>query len=720
MNPFKSMISRGSISPISKESKTLLENQGKYIKILDEIKGEDIIGKMVLDVYGIKEIPILPGNFVDTATATGVVYSVPAHAPYDYIALNDLQKNKQLIKRFNLDEEEIGLIEPLLIIDLKGFTDFPAKIYCEKHKVDSQQAKEELDQATNDNYKNEYYNGVLNDNCGKYTGMKVNDAAKQVANDLIKENRADKLYLPVTKNLKCRCGTEVIVAILKDQWFLNFQAGDWKKDAFKCLGKMKIIPKKYRLYFENIFNWLEKRPCARKRGIGTKLPFDREWIIESLSDSTIYMAFYTISHKIKENQIKPEQLTPEFFDYVYLEKGDVNELSNNMGVDVKTLNEMQSEFLYWYPVDHRHTAIMHISNHLSFYIFHHVAIFPEEKWPKLISLIEPVIIEGEKMGKSKGNVISLSEILKTYGADLFRFYISQNADFSAYMDFRRKEIEAVRNHILKFLRFMEDKIECLKVEQVKYENIKFKYSQVIISLITKKFVEAEKSLEGVNIRRYLQVSFYETFNQLQDFFRISRNEKDKLGVIQILFPTWIQLLSFTIPHLCEELWERIGNTEFISTIQLLNIKEEHVRDDLEEEFAYITSLVEDILNIKKIIKSTRIKVVYIYIAPKWKYDLQNIIHMKKGNFKSIMNELENKKEIVKNKQTISYIKNQIKDRIWESKLSQIDEYILINEYMNYIETRVSNKIIINSDFDPQLRSIKATPFKPAIYIKSTK
>ncbi|KKK61371.1 hypothetical protein LCGC14_3015020, partial [marine sediment metagenome] len=73
---------------------------------MDEIKGEDIIGKMVLDVYGIKEIPILPGNFVDTATATGVVYSVPAHAPYDYIALNDLQKNKQLIKRYNLDEEQ--------------------------------------------------------------------------------------------------------------------------------------------------------------------------------------------------------------------------------------------------------------------------------------------------------------------------------------------------------------------------------------------------------------------------------------------------------------------------------------------------------------------------------------------------------------------------------------------------------------------------------------
>jgi len=331
-----------------------------------------------------------------------------------------------------------------------------------------------------------------------------------------------------------------------------------------------------------------------------------------------------------------------------------------------------------------------------------------------------VIIEGEKMGKSKGNVISLSEILKNYGADLFRFYISQNADFSAYMDFRRKEIEAVRNHILKFLRFVDDKIEHIKVGNLKYENIKSKYSHVIISMITKKFIEAEKSLEEVNIRRYLQVSFYETFNLLQDYYRISTNEKDKLGVTKILFPTWIQMLSFTIPHLCEEVWEKIGKKEFISTTPLINIKDKYVRDDLEEEFEYITRLVEDILNIKKIIKSTRIKVVYIYIAPKWKYELKHIIHMKKGNFKSIMNELEKNKEIVKDNHTISFIKNQIKDRIWEKKLLQIDEVNLINEYMTYIETRVSNKIIMNSDFDPQQRSSKAVPFKPAIYIKSTK
>ena len=166
------------------------------------------------------------------------------------------------------------------------------------------------------------------------------------------------------------------------------------------------------------------------------------------------MAFYTISYKLKEYKISPEQLIPQFFDYIFLQIGDGKSLSIKINIEVKILDELREEFLYWYPVDHRHTAIMHISNHLSFFIFHHVAIFPEEHWPKMISLIEPVIIEGQKMGKSKGGVISLADIQRKYSADLFRFYIAHGADFSVYMDFREKEIQAVRTHIQKFYNFM--------------------------------------------------------------------------------------------------------------------------------------------------------------------------------------------------------------------------------------------------------------------------
>ncbi|MHA2051855.1 MAG: leucine--tRNA ligase, partial [Promethearchaeota archaeon] len=481
----------GEVWYISEEATIIFENQNKDVKILHRFKGEQLIGQNAKGVYGVKNLPILPGEFVDTSIATGVVYSVPAHAPYDYIALIDLQKDKNLMNQFNLNQREVELIYPLDIIDLKGIKEFPAKVYCEKYGVTSQRDTEKLDLATSENYSAEFYEGILNEKCGKYQGMKVSDAAKQVTNDLIKENKADKIYIPVTKNLKCKCGTEIIVSILKEQWFLNFNAGDWKDVAFKCLNRMEIAPSKYRSTFEYMFNWLEKRPCARKRGLGTKLPFNKEWIIESLSDSTIYMAFYTISYKIREYQIEPEQLIPEFFDFVFLEKGDVKIIAEQSNIEGKILEELQKEFLYWYPVDHRHTAIMHISNHLSFFIFHHVAVFPENHWPKLITLIEPLIVEGQKMGKSKGNVITLADIQKNYSADIFRFYISHGADFSAYMDFREKEITAVRGNIQKFYNFISDKIILAKSVTPQIDKLKSKFSRVMLSKICKNFSNAD-------------------------------------------------------------------------------------------------------------------------------------------------------------------------------------------------------------------------------------
>ncbi|MFX0022521.1 MAG: leucine--tRNA ligase [Candidatus Hermodarchaeota archaeon] len=700
---------------ISYEAKNLLENQNKEIKVLNQFKGSKIIGKKVKDVYGIKEILILPGEFVDTSTATGVVYSVPAHAPYDYIALNDLQKEVKLIKEFNLNKREIELIYPIQIIELKGFKDFPAKIYCERFNVETQKDEVGLDKATSENYKYEFYNGVLNDKCGKYEGMKVSDAARQVSEDLIKENKADRLYIPVTKNLRCKCGEKIIVSILKHQWFLNFNAGNWKQKAFECLNNLNIVPTKYRLNFENIFNWLEKRPCARKRGLGTKLPFDNEWIIESLSDSTIYMAFYTISHKIKENQIKPEQLSINFFDFVFLGEGDIKKISKQTDISITLLRQLHEEFLYWYPVDHRHTAIMHISNHLSFYIFHHVAIFPEKHWPKVITLIEPVNVEGEKMGKSKGNLIPLAEIQKNYSADLFRFYIS-HADFGVYMDFREKEIHTVKNHITKFYVFFSEKIHQSKEINSKFENISSKYSKVMLSKIIKKFVEAKKALEEYNLRRYLQAAFYEIFNLIQDFQRDTDNMEDFLMVFRIIHKDWLKMLSITLPHLCEELWEMGGNEGYISKLVWGSFNKQYINENLEFEFNYITNVIEDISNIKKIVKSEKIDKIYLYTAFEWKYKVFDVIVSKKDDFGKIMAEFKKKEEYLSNKNFVPFIKSQIAERVWEKKIPKIDEIKLLEQYKSYIEKRINSKIILNSNFDPKQRAIRAKPFKPALYM----
>ena len=59
---------------------------------------------------------------------------------------------------------------------------------------------------------------------------------------------------------------------------------------------MELYSDDVRNNFERTVAWLREHACSRTYGLGTRLPWDDYWLIESLSDSTIYMAYYTVAH----------------------------------------------------------------------------------------------------------------------------------------------------------------------------------------------------------------------------------------------------------------------------------------------------------------------------------------------------------------------------------------------------------------------------------------
>ncbi|KAJ1488994.1 hypothetical protein T484DRAFT_1615753, partial [Baffinella frigidus] len=119
-------------------------------------------------------------------------------------------------------------------------------------------------------------------------------------------------------------------------------------------------------------------------------------VIESLSDSTIYMAYYTFAHILQsgpfdgsvpgEGNIAAKDLTEEVFDYVMLEKP----FPKDTAIPKETLDRMKKArpppktFTYWYPVDLRVSGKDLIQNHLTFFLYNHCAIFPKKQWPKSI------------------------------------------------------------------------------------------------------------------------------------------------------------------------------------------------------------------------------------------------------------------------------------------------------------------------------------------------
>ncbi|TFF86293.1 MAG: leucine--tRNA ligase, partial [Promethearchaeota archaeon] len=181
---------------VSKKATALLKNQNKKVKIMENLKGKELIGKEARHIFFERSLPVLPGEFVDTFAATGVVYSVPAHAPFDYIALIDLQQDEETIKKYNLDGDAIKNINPIKIIDLEDINGIPAKYFCEKYQVKSQKDNKKLDSATTENYRMEFYNGTLNERCDGYAAKPVNLAVDLILNELIEQNKADTIYLP--------------------------------------------------------------------------------------------------------------------------------------------------------------------------------------------------------------------------------------------------------------------------------------------------------------------------------------------------------------------------------------------------------------------------------------------------------------------------------------------------------------------------------------------
>ena len=63
----------------------------------------------------------------------------------------------------------------------------------------------------------------------------------------------------------------------------------------RLLAGMNTYTPETRHAFEKTLAWLNKWACARTYGLGSKLPWDPHFLVESLSDSTIYMSYYTVA-----------------------------------------------------------------------------------------------------------------------------------------------------------------------------------------------------------------------------------------------------------------------------------------------------------------------------------------------------------------------------------------------------------------------------------------
>jgi leucyl-tRNA synthetase len=723
---------------ISREAAEKLQYLNRKVSVLETFKGKELIGKEIENLATKQKILILPAEFVDPKNATGVVMSVPGHAPYDYIALENLSKATSQLKKYGLSPETVSAIKPVSIITVPEYGEIPAGDVVKQMGIENQ-LDPKLEEATKEVYRHEFHNGKMKSNTGKYAGLAVAEAKERVKQDMTKEGKMETMYELLNRPVVCRCGTECIVKIFEDQWFIDYGEPEWKALAHKCLDKMEILPEELRTEFNYVVDWLHEKACARKSGMGTRLPWDPDWIIESLSDSTIYMAYYTIVKNIKEFDIKPTQLTNSAFDYIFLGIGKAQEVAKETGIKKNVLEKTRNEFMYFYPLDSRHSGRDLVTNHLTFMIFNHTAIFPEGLWPCQIVTNGSVLMQGAKMSKSFGNIIPLREGLTKFGADPLRLGVLATAELLQDADFSPTVAKSMRDRLERLYRFALEIVEKApsKVEDVSLTLL----DKWMLSRLQEHVRMATEAMDKLAVRKAIHSALYGLDQDFQWYLRRTIDQREvpmrKEAINKVfldVLDAQVRMLAPVTPHICEELWEKMGGKGFVSLASWPKPDEAKVDVKAEENEALIMNTLEDTLNIMKATGMTPKKICY-YVAAPWKWQtylkaLDKAVSAKVVQ-SELMKELMKDHELRTKAEQVAKFVGQIVEEVnkfsderkqRQRRVGIIDENQTLKDAQTFFKRELNAEIHVYSEddpqrYDPKKRAYLAKPHRPAIYME---
>ena len=704
---------------ITKEAHYNLSNQIKDLDIIEEIDPNDIIGKMAKNTFTGDELPVFPASFVSASYGSGVVFSEPADAPADYIALQDLKKNDELIAKYNL-EGIIENVEPIPVCTLKGYGEIPAADIIERLGI-TDQNDEKLSEATNELYKQQHSKGTIIESIPDFGGMKVRFAREELKEKLINENMATIMYDFAERPVVCRCGNNCVVKIMDDQWFMKYGDEEWTEKTLEVLEGETIIPKELKNNFDYYINWLDDWACSRKVGLGTRLPWDNQWLIEPLTDSTIYMSYYSIAKYLRD--MNPDDLTIPFFDKVLLNKD-----SGEITVPEEKVKEIQDEFNYWYPLDWRLSAKDLVGNHLSFLMFAHSAIYPKEKWPKGTVVFGMGLLEGNKMSSSKGNVILLRDAIRDYTADVVRLFLMASAEPWQDFDWREKEVLGTKRR-LEWFREFAARIEEIKGSKLDLSNIEeVELTRTIdlwmMSQLNEHIKKSTEALEVFQTRQALQESLFLLKKDVDHYLYRVKHLLDSqdpaiIYVLSTVLEAWIRLLAPFTPHTSEELWSTYGGEGFVSEAAWPEADETSISPEIEKSEELVENIIKDIAHIKQMV-GDEVEKIHIYLAPDWKWDLYKIAdEVGKPDIGQIMGRAIGA-NIYDDKKEIAMVAKKIGKEITKTRyIGKIDEEEILTDALDYIKEECGNEVIIHTDdsYDPQNKAKNAMPYKPAIFME---
>ncbi|GKA04496.1 leucine--tRNA ligase, cytoplasmic [Tanacetum coccineum] len=504
-----------------------------------ELTGLDLIGlplRAPLSFY--QTIYCLPVLSVITNKGTGILTSVPSDSPHDYMAL-------QVVP--------FGVIP---IINHPEFGDKSAEKICSDMKIKSQNERGKLNAAKDLMCKRGFWEGTMID--GEFAGRHVQEARSLIRSKILQLGQA-VVYSEPEKRVVSISGDECVVA-LTDQWYLTYGESSWRGTAGECLANMRSGESET-LYgmLEHSLNWLNQWPCSTSVGLGTRIPWDEEFLVEPLSDSTIYMAYYTVCHLLQNGElfggggatVKPEQLTDDVWEYLFLEGPEPKSSDISLGL----LKKMRKEFEYWYPFDLHVSGKDLIQKHLTFCMYNHAAIFPKKHWPRGFRCNGRMMLNSKKISKS----MTLRQAIEEFSADATRFCLADAGNDDDDANFVFETANAAILRLTKEKAWMEQVVAAGESSSFRVGPPSTFADRVFANEINFAIETTEKNYQGYMFRGALKSGFYD-LQAARDEYRFlcgSSGGGMNRDLLWRFMDVQTRLLAPICPHYSEYVWKKL-------------------------------------------------------------------------------------------------------------------------------------------------------------------
>jgi len=355
---------------------------------------------------------------------------------------------------------------------------------------------------------------------------------------------------------------------------------------------------------------------------------------------------------------------------------------------------------YWMPIDVYIGGKEHATMHLIYFRFftkflRDIGMIDIDEPAKKLFNQGMLHKNGVVMSKSKGNVVLPEDIAEKYGIDTARFFLLFVASPDKDMEWSKEGIEGS----YKFLNKLYSLIEKELVDEISVKE-ESKLNKTI-KLVNSAVENFKFNIALIHIMKF--VNF------------LSKQEKISKKCLKDL----CKLITPFVPHIAEEMWEKLGNKSFISLEKWPEADESKINIEVEYADELVEKVKEDIRNILNLLKVKASK-IRIIVADEWKFNFLR-------EFKKQIKETRDSKELVKRiipkfkeygKEIVKMINFLLKD---ESKipflvLSQEKEINILKEASKELKEAFNAEVVIEKDVE-EGKAKQAMPGKPAIIIE---